>query len=62
MKFVLLIMCFQTMQLRNVSKLNLGCHEFLFQLHNTLLLEDELRPVYLFVGFNMASVIPDFGI
>lgn len=49
------------MQLRNVSKLDLGGHEFLFQFHNTLLLENELRPVYLFIGFNMASVIAGFG-
>lgn len=43
------------------GKLDLGRHECLFQLHNTLLLQDELRLMYLLVIFNMGSVIPNFG-
>lgn len=52
------------MQLRILlvkGKLDLGCHGFLFKLHNTLLLEDELWPVYLLVIFNIGSVIPNLG-
>jgi len=31
------------------GKLDLGCHELRFQLHKTLLLEGELRMMYLLV-------------
>lgn len=42
------------------GKLDLGCRELLLQLHKTLLLEGELRTMYLLVIFNMGSVITNF--
>lgn len=42
------------------GKLNLGCHELLLQLHKTLLLEGELRMMYLLMIFNMGLVITNF--